>query len=78
MRRRILYAVMSIMTVNLVLMGAMFVHMRNEDRCDVTARGLVVWDDDRDAWIHLQSPREPTDLAPCKGRLETELKVLPG
>ncbi len=56
----------------------MFVDMRRDDRCDVTARGLVIWDDDRHGWLQVSSLLEPTDPPPCKERLETELKVVPG
>ena len=64
--------------VNLVLMAGMFVHLRNQDKCETSARGLVIWDDDREQWLHVSQPLEPTDLPPCKGRLATELTILPG
>ena len=78
MRRRVIGLLVGVVTLNLVLMAAMFVHMRSADKCDTSARGLVIWDDDRDRWLQVSVPLEPTDLPRCKGRLETELKVLPG
>lgn len=56
----------------------MWIRMSQADGCDLNARGLVIWDDDRDEWLPVRPPLEPTDLAPCKGRLETELKISPG
>lgn len=73
MLRRVVYALIGTVTVNLGLMVAMFVHAQHESSCDTSARGLVFWYDDRDRWLLVQAPAEPTDLPPCKGTFETEL-----
>ena len=80
MWRRIVYVLIGIVTVNLVLMASMFVQARDADKCDINERGLVIiYDDDkRDRWEQASLPLEPTDLPPCKGRLETKLKISPG
>lgn len=78
MLRRVLYVAVGIVIVNLMLMAVMFVRMADDDRCDVNARGLVIWDDDRESWHSVSPPREDTELALCRGRLETELTVRPG
>ena len=78
MWRRVVYVLIGIVTVNLVLMAAMFLQARSADKCDTNERGLVIWHDERDRWLQASRPLEPTDLAPCKGRLETELKISPG
>ena len=78
MRRRAVHVFVGILPANLVAMLAMFVHMRSQDTCDIDARGLVVWADDRERWEHISVPSERTDLPPCKARVETELIVLPG
>ncbi len=78
MWRRVVYVLIGIVTVNVVLMAAMFVQARSADQCDTSERGLVVWDDERERWDQVSLPLEPTDLPPCKGRLETELKISSG
>ena len=78
MRRRVVHVFVGIVAANLVAMLAMFVHMRSEDECDIDARGLVVWVDDRELWEHVSVPLKKTDLPPCKAKVETELTVLPG
>lgn len=77
-RRRITYILVSIVTLNVVLAGAIFVRMQNKDQCDVAARGLVVWIDDRARWETLSLPSEETDLPPCRARTRTDLVMLPG
>lgn len=78
MLRRVVYALIGIVTINLVLMVAMFVHAQNKSTCDTGARGLVIWFDDRDRWVQVELPAEPTDLPPCKGTYTTELTMSPG
>jgi hypothetical protein len=75
--RRVVYVLIGIVTLNLVLMAVMFVQARNEDNCDTSAQGLVIWDDGRDHWMQISPPQKPTNLPPCKGRLESVLKVTP-
>lgn len=78
MRRRTVRVLIAIIAFNLIAMTAMFVDMRSEDSCDTAARGLIIWIDERERWQQVAAPDEQTDLPPCKGRLETELTVLPG
>jgi hypothetical protein len=64
-----------IVVLNLMLMVAKFVQARNEEKCDASEQGLVIWDDEREHWMAISLPEEPTDLPPCRGTLETEFKV---
>lgn len=77
MRRRITYILVGVVTLNVVMAGAIFVNLQNEDECDVDTRGLVVWLDDRERWETFSSPPEETDVPPCRARMRTELVMLP-
>lgn len=76
--RRVVYVIIGIVTINLALMVAMYVHLREGEKCDTTTRGLVVWSDERDDWLAVSVPAQPSDLPPCQARSNTELTVLPG
>ena len=78
MWRRLLYLVSGIVAVNLALICGMYLDLRHEDKCDSDTRGLVVWSDERERWEAWRPPLEDSELPPCKGRLQSELKVLPG
>ena len=75
--RRVVYVIVGIVTVNVALMVTMYVHLRQEDRCDTSARGLVIWNEERDAWITVSAPEEPSDLPPCRGLVGTDVTLLP-
>lgn len=75
MWRRVAYVLIGMVAVNLVLIAVMFVQAQNADKCDTSARGLVIRDDGDDRWIQVELPEEPTDLPPCKGRYVTELEI---
>jgi hypothetical protein len=76
--RRLLYSIIGIVTINLALMVGMYVRMRDSDKCDTGARGLVVWSDEGNRWLTISPPPAGSGLPPCKGRWRSELEVLPG
>jgi hypothetical protein len=67
-----------IVTLNVVMGGAMFVHLRNEDECDIEERGLVVWLADREQWVTISLPQDGNEGPPCRARTGTHLVMLPG
>lgn len=58
-------------------MSARYMDLRQDDKCGSDTRGLVVWSDERERWETWRLPLEDSDLPPCQGRLQSELKVLP-
>ena len=75
--RRVAYVIVGIVTINLALMFAMYVHLREDETCDTHTRGLVIWNDEQEEWLQVESPEQPSDLPPCQGRLSSELTILP-
>jgi hypothetical protein len=76
--RRVVYVIVGIVTINVALMVAMYVHLREDETCDTHTRGLVIWSNEQEGWLQVDSPEQPSDLPPCRGMFSSELTILPG
>lgn len=77
-RRRVLYVLIGSVVLNLALMSIMFVRLQGDEKCDVSARGLVLRSGDSGRWVTVQVPLKGSDLPPCRARLSQQLELLPG
>lgn len=72
MRRRFLIVITLSAVVNLALAAVLGFKQSNSD-CDVSARGLIAWSDNRGQlglprgqWVTLEPAPEDADLPPCR------------
>jgi hypothetical protein len=77
--RRVVYVIAGAVTVNLALMASMYLQILENEKCDISARGLVLWsEEDRTWWLIDEPEGPPTGQPPCRAKRSTELVVLPG
>jgi hypothetical protein len=77
-RRRVLSVIIGSVALNLALMSIMFMRMRADEKCDVSARGLVARTGDSGRWMTIEAPSKASDLPPCRARLtHQQLEYLP-
>ena len=72
MRRKVLVVIVLSTAVNATLVAAFGFTVHNEE-CDVSARGLVVWSDNRgqlglprDQWVRVEPGPKDAVLPPCR------------
>ena len=70
---RVRYLVVGIVVLDLMFLAGLYLTQRDDDGCDVSARGLVVWTDNhgqmgvpRGQWVTLERAPKGADLPPCR------------
>jgi len=66
-RRRTALIVTGLVGFNLAVMSGQYLAMREDNQCDVAARGLAVWNEAKREWITVYEPRRAvaSDSPPC-------------